>query len=109
MAAVLWNLHQYPSWHRVPEMMAYQATIVCTGQDNAGLAWVRCHSAFRRQAGVTGLTRWSAISPTIYMLSFAGSVNMALFCDHSHGDVMCATGEPDPGVQEGLKAIEMWF
>ena len=36
----------------IPELMAYQATIVRASQDYTGLAWVRCDSPFRRQAAL---------------------------------------------------------
>ena len=96
---------------RVPELMAYQSTIVRASQDYAGLAWVRYDSAFRRQAALTGLTRWSAINPTIYTLCFAGSARTATRCElcfaSTHTAKECAQqGDPDPGVKDRLKAIE---
>ena len=96
---------------RIPELMAYQATIVRASQDYAGLAWVRYDAAFRRQAALTGLTRWSAINPTIYTLCFAGSARTATRCDlcfaTTHATKECAQqGDPDPGVRERLRAIE---
>ena len=96
---------------RVPELMAYQATIVRASQDYAGLAWVHYDSAFRRQAALTGLTRWSAINPTIYTLCFAGSARTATRCElcfaTTHSTKECAQqGDPDPGVRERLRAIE---
>ena len=100
---------QHPS--RIPELMAYQATIVRASQDYAGLAWVRYDSAFRRQAALTGLTRWSAINPTLYTLCFAGSARTSSRCElcfaTTHHTKECAQqGDPDPGVRERLRAIE---
>ena len=96
---------------RIPELMAYQATIVRASQDYAGLAWVRYDAAFRRQAALTGLTRWSAINPKIYTLCFVGSARTATRCDlcfaTTHATKECAQqGDPDPGVRERLRAIE---
>ena len=100
---------QHPS--RIPELMAYQATIVRASQDYAGLAWVRYDSAFRRQAALTGLTRWSAINPTLYTRCFPGSARTSSRCElcfaTTHHTKECAQqGDPDPGVRERLRAIE---
>ena len=100
---------QHPS--RIPELMAYQANIVRASQNYAGLAWVCYESAFRRQAALTGLTRWSAINPTLYTLCFAGSARTAMRCElcftTTHHTKECAQqGDPDPGVREHLRAIE---
>ena len=87
---------QHPS--RIPELMAYQATIVRASQDYAGLAWVRYDSAFRRQAALTGLTQWSAINPTLYTVLCRVStdshpVRALLRCDSHHQRVRSA-GRP---------------
>ena len=101
---------QHPS--RIPELMAYQATIVRASQDYAGpLAWVRYDSAFQRQAALTGLTRWSAINPTLYTLCFAGSARTSSRCKlcfaTTHHTKECAQhGDPNPEVREHLWAIE---
>ena len=93
---------QYPE--RIPELMAYQATIVRASQDYAGLAWVRYDSTFRRQAALIGLTRWSVINPTLYTLCFAGS---ELCFATTHSTKECAQqGDPNPGVRNRLRAIE---
>ena len=100
---------QHPS--RIPELMAYQANIVRASQDYTGLAWVRYDSAFRRQAALTGLTRWSAINPTLYTLYFVRSARTATRCElcfaTTHHTKECAQqGDPDPGVRDRLRAIE---
>ncbi len=100
---------QHPS--RIPELIAYQATIVRASQDYAGLAWVRYDSAFRRQAALTGLTRWSAINLTLYTLCFAGSARTATRCEicfaTTHHTKECAQqGNLDPGVRGHPKEIE---
>ena len=91
--------------------MTYQANIVRASQDYMGLAWVRSDSAFRRQAALTGLTRWSVINPTLYTLCFAGSARTATRCElcfaTTHHTKECAQqGYPDPGVRDRLRAIE---
>ncbi len=50
----------------VAELMAYQTTILRVSQDFAGLAWVRYDQAYRRQAALTGHTKWSVINSTVY-------------------------------------------
>ena len=100
---------QHPS--QIPELMAYQATIVQASQDYAGLAWVQYASAFRREAALTGLTQWSAINPTLYTLCFTGSARTATQCElcfaAMHTTKECAQqGDPDPGVWDRLRAIE---
>ena len=87
---------QHPS--QIPELTAYQATIVRASQDYAGLAWVRYDSTFRRQAALTGLTQWSAINPTLYTLCFAGSARTATRCElcfaATHHQSVRAAGRP---------------
>ena len=100
---------QHPD--RIPELMAFQSTIVRASQDYAGLAWVQYDSAFRQQAALTGLTQWSAINSTIYTLCFAGAARTATRCElcfaTTHFSKECAQqGDPDPGVRERLRAIE---
>ena len=82
---------------RIPELMAYQTTIVRASQDYAGLAWVRYDSAFRRQAALTGLTQWSAINPTLYTLCFAGSARTSSQCELNCGRGHPATTCPGTG------------
>ena len=96
---------------RIAEFMAYQSTIVRASQDYAGLAWMCYDSAFRRQAALMGLVKWSAINPTIYTLCFAGIAKTATRCDlcfatTQHHSGMCPAGGPGPRVRERLQAIE---
>ena len=95
----------------VPELMAYMATIVRVSQDYAGLAWVRYDAAFRRQAALTGCTRWSMINTTLYTTCFTGLASSTKRCKlcfaTSHTEKECAQGgDPDPGMKDRLKAIE---
>ena len=62
LVAMLCHLHQCAGRCRVvPKLMAYQVTIARVSQDFAGLCWVRYDAAFRRQAAITGDSRWSYI------------------------------------------------
>ena len=95
----------------IPELMAYLATIVRVSQDYSGLAWVRYDAAFRRQAALTGNTRWSAINSTLYTMCFTGMASATKRCElcfaSTHSERECAQrGDPDPGMKDRLKAIE---
>ena len=95
----------------IPELMAYLATIVRVSQDYTGLAWVRYDAAFRRQAALTGNTRWSVINSTLYTMCFTGMATATKRCElcfaTTHTERECAQrGDPDPDVRDRLKAIE---
>ena len=95
----------------IPELMAYLATIVRVSQDYSGLAWVRYDAAFRRQAALTGNTRWSVINSTLYTMCFTGMATVTKRCElcfaTSHSEQECAQrGDPDPGMKDRLRAIE---
>ena len=99
----------YPE--HVPELMAYMTTIIRASQDYAGLAWVRYDSAFRRQAALTGNTRWSTVNATLYTISFTAAAKTTNRCElcfaTSHTEKECAQqGHPDPGVLDQMKAVE---
>ena len=100
-----------PAPHLIPEFMAYMATIVRVSQDYAGLAWVRYDAAFRRQAALTGNTRWSVINSTLYTISFTGMAAVTKRCElcfaTGHTERECAQrGDTDPDMRDRLKAIE---
>ena len=95
----------------IPELMAYLATIVRVSQDYTGLAWVRYDAAFRRQAALTGNTKWSAINSTLYTMCFTGMATTTKRCElclaTTHSEQDCAQrGDPDPGTKDRLRAIE---
>lgn len=97
--------------HLFSELMAYMGAIVTASQDYAGLAWVRYDAAYRRQAAITGNTRWSMINPTLYTICFTGRATSMPRCElcfaTTHSAKDCAQqGDPDPGMQDRLKAIE---
>jgi len=95
----------------VPELLAYMSTVIRVSQDYSGLAWVRYDAAFRRQAALTGNTRWSVINSTLYTMCFTGMAATTKRCElcfaTSHTERECAQrGDPDPEMRERLKAIE---
>jgi len=97
--------------HLIPELMAYMATIVRVSQDYSGLAWVRYDAAFRRQAALTGNTRWSTINSTLYTVCFTGMAVATKRCElcfaSTHSESECAQqGDPDPEMKDRIKAIE---
>ena len=100
-----------PNPELVPELMAYMTTIVRVSQDYPGLAWVQYDAAFRRQAALTGDTRWSTINPTLYTVCFTGVAASTARCElcfaTSHTERECAQrGDPDPGMKDRLKVLE---
>ena len=95
----------------IPELMAYMSMIIRASQDYTGLAWVRYDAAYRRQAALTGTTRWSAINSTLYTMCFTGMAKAVQRCElcfaTSHTERECAQqGDSDPGLPERFKAIE---
>jgi len=91
--------------------MAYMITIIRVSQDFTGLAWVRYDAAFRRQAALTGNTRWSQVNATLYSTCFAGLARSTTRCElclaTSHTERDCALqGTPDPNVRDRLKTLE---
>ena len=75
---------KYP--HMVPELMAYQATIVKCSRDFEGLAWARYDWAYRRQVAQTKDLRWSRLNPTLFSLCFAGKARRNITCAHCLSD-----------------------
>ena len=62
---------QYPQ--KVPELMAYLATIVKCHTEFEGPAWVLYDRAFQRQAEVSRDLNWSRVNPSLFNLCFTGS------------------------------------
>lgn len=95
----------------IPELMAYLANIVRVSQDYTGLGWVRYDAAFRRQAALTGNTKWSVVNSTMYAMNFTGAAATKTRCElclaSSHTDRECAQrGNAEPDTRDRLKAIE---
>ena len=98
-----------PAPHLIPELMAYMATIVRVSQDFAGLAWVRYDAAFRRQAALTRNERWTAINSTLYTMEWHRRRNATRSASPllTQSRSTCAQrSDPDPGMKDGLKAVE---
>ncbi len=96
---------------RIPELMVYMTTTVRVSQGYSGLAWVRYDAAFRRQAALTGNSRWSVINSTWYTICIMGAAKSTTRCElwsaTTHMEKECAQqGDPDPGMHDRMKAIE---
>ena len=66
-AAVVGMLSRaYPQM--VPELMAYQATIIKCCHDFEGLAWAQYDQVYQRQAAQTKDLHWSWLNPNFYSL-----------------------------------------
>ena len=79
----------------VPELMAYQATIVKCSRDFEGLAWAQYDRAYRRQAAQTKDLRWSRLNPTLFSLCFAGKARRNIACAHCLSDNHTSDACPD--------------
>ena len=95
----------------IPELLAYMVTITRVSQDYAGLAWVRYDAAFRRQAAITGNTKWSQINPSLYSICFTGCAQSIKCCElclsSAHATKQCIlAAAPDPDLPVRMKAVE---
>ena len=75
---------RFPSM--VPELLAYQSTIIKCYRDYDGLGWAQYDRTFRRQAAVTKSLAWSQINGTLYSLCFAGKAKHNAICMHCLSD-----------------------
>ena len=94
-----------------PELMAYLIKISIVSQDLSGLAWVRCDSAFRRQAAIPGNKHWSQITPSLYSICFTGKAQTSNCCELcmivSHGTKQCPLQvDTDPDLPIRLMPVE---
>ena len=78
----------------VPDLMAYQSTIIKCSRDFDGLAWAQYDQAYRRQAAQTKDLRWSRIN-TLYSLCFAGKARCSVACVHCPSDGHRSDACPD--------------
>ena len=78
---------------KVPELMAYLATIVKCRQEFEGPAWVLYDRAYRRQAEVSRDLNWSRVNPSLFNLCFTGRARRRLLChvclSEGHGAKQC--------------------
>ena len=94
-----------------PELMAYLITISMVSQDFSGLSWVRCDSAFRRQAAITGNKHWPQITPSLYSICFTEKAQTSNRCELcmsvSHGTKQCPLQvNADPDLPIRLTPVE---
>lgn len=91
----------YPT--KVPELMAYQSTVIRCYRDFEGAAWVQYDRAYRRQAAVSRDLNWSRINTTLYSLCFAGRAkrnNVCAFClSNNHPSERCPEAPMQPAAQ----------
>ena len=96
----------------IPKLMAYMAAIMRVSQDHAGLACVRYDAVYQRQATLTGNTHWSTINSNLYTIHFTGRATATPRCELCFATThltkeYAQQGDPDPGIQDCLKATEM--
>ena len=96
---------------RIPELMAYMATIIRASLEFEGAAWAVYDDSFRRQAETTGNWQWSRVNTSLYSMCFTGKAKKASRCDRclsaAHRSEDCALpGDEDPDVAKRLKTIE---
>ena len=93
-AAMVGVLSQrYPVF--VPELMAYQTTIIKCSKDFDGIAWAQYDRAYRRQAAQSKDLRWSRLNTTLYSLCFAGKAKRGVACAHCLSNAHASEGCPD--------------
>ena len=79
----------------VPDMMAYQTTIIKCSRDFDGLAWAQYDRAYRRQVAQSKDLRWSRLNTTLYSLCFARKAKRGVACSHCLSDAHTSEGCPD--------------
>ena len=79
----------------VPELMAYQTTIIKCSRDFDGLAWAQYDRAYRPQAAQSKDLKWSRLNPTLYSLCFAGKAKRGVACVHCLSDSHSSDSCPD--------------
>ena len=83
----------------VPDLMAYQATIVRCYRDFSGLHWAQYDRMYRRQVAVTKDLRWAKLDPTLYSKCFAGNARRQPLCSHclsdNHSSSECWENQPN--------------
>ena len=70
----------------VPDLMAYQATIVRCYRDFEDLHWVQYDRMYRRQVAITKDIRWGRVDTTLYSKCFAGKARRRAMCVHCLSD-----------------------
>ena len=76
---------QYPA--KVPQMMAYQKTIVKAYKTYIGQGWVTYDTCYRRRAANTKSLDWDMIDFTLYNETFAGRAKVVPRCHHCSSEL----------------------
>ena len=70
---------------RIPDLLAYMATIAKTCQKYRWPSWLVYNQNFRQQAAESGNCEWSKIDPSIYAQCFNGmAISDEGWCRHCH-------------------------
>ena len=88
----------------VPELMAYQVTIIKCSRDFEGLAWAQYDWAYRRQAAQTKDLHWSRLNLTLFSLCFTGKARQNIACAHCLSDNHVSDNCPD----NPSRSLFMW-
>ena len=70
----------------VPDLMAYQATIVRCYWDFKDLYWVQYNQIYRCQVAITKDTCWGRVDTTLYSKCFVGKARRRAMCIHCLSD-----------------------
>jgi hypothetical protein len=70
----------------VPDLMAYQATIIRCYRDFEDLHWAQYDRMYRRQVAITKDLRWGRIDTTLYSKCFAGKARRRSMCTYCLSD-----------------------
>ena len=94
----------FPS--QVPELMAYQTTILRCYRDFKGPAWAQYDRANRRRAALSKDLKWLRINTTLYSLCFAGRAKRGHVCAHYLSNNHSSDGCPEaPSSSTPCRAI----
>lgn len=79
----------------VPDLMAYQATIIWCYQDFEELHWAQYDRMYRRQVAITKDLRWGKVDATLYSKCFAGKARRRAMCSYCLSDNHATNECPD--------------
>lgn len=97
---------QYPA--KVPQLMAYQKTIVKAHKTYIGQGWVTYDTCYRRKAANTKCLDWDGIDFNLYNETFAGRakiISRCLYCSSElHSSIECVQA-PDYATPPGTSGL----
>ena len=79
----------------VPDLMAYQATIIGCYQDFEDLHWAQYDCMYRHQVAITKDLRWGRVDATLYSKCFAGKARRRAMCTYCLSDNNATNECPD--------------